>query len=231
LKLWLRDFFNQILIFSFLQFDLTTSPIFEILTIQHLFLPFVIILIASAFTTLFLAVSGRLVAHLKILQKQLKSSNYTMDEAKKMIAYHRKITEICSNFNQFFTEVLFVQFVLYVVFICTLGFTIAKATNIGVIFKSVTFLLTNMLTILIFNYTANEINLQSVQLSMSVYESPWYEASLGTRKMLLFLIMRFQVPTKISVPFYEPNLRTFINVRISTLACATIHKINFFFRF
>jgi hypothetical protein len=84
-------------------------------------------LCTAGFDGLFLAIGRHLVVHLKILKNRFKNAKFQQkNEIKNLISYQIKIEKSSSDFNEFNNEVLLIQFISFIILICTLGFNIAK---------------------------------------------------------------------------------------------------------
>ncbi len=105
------------------------SPLFELLSFNALFVLYTTVLSVIGCDNLFLSIGRNLVVHFKFFQNQIKNVNFQENRLKELILYQMEIKKCCSDFNKLYHDILFIQFMSFVIQICTLGYKIVKVIS------------------------------------------------------------------------------------------------------
>ncbi|KAK0157085.1 hypothetical protein PV328_011918, partial [Microctonus aethiopoides] len=166
--------------------------------------------------------------HLKILRYDIEyivnyikkysteSNNFHETEnifIKNCIQYHLLIFEFSRRFNDIFSSVIFFQFSISTLTLCTSVQTLTTLSFMSSEFITVTSYVACMLAqIFVLCWYANEVTLNSLSIRTAVYNMDWYSLSLKTQTNLLLIIARASYPiTFTGGPFVTLSLDSFVN--------------------
>ena len=87
---------------------------------------------------------------------------------------------------------------------------------------AVLFFITMVLKIFIYYWFSNEILVESQEIPLSIWNSPWYNFDEDIKKSLTLIIVRAQKPLSLMVgPFYQMSTETLVSVITSVIYIIT----------
>ncbi|XP_033220926.1 odorant receptor 46a-like [Belonocnema kinseyi] len=130
--------------------------------------------------------------------KYYKKSNSSAVIAE-CVEHHLHIVEFSRQINQIFYWVIFIQFSVSTVIICSSIYQLSRMPMGSAPFVSLSIYLSCMLfQVFLFCWYGNEVILQSLNLNNSVYEMDWTRLGIRERKELLIIMTRATKPIKIA---------------------------------
>ncbi|KAL9921930.1 odorant receptor 43a [Glossina fuscipes fuscipes] len=198
--------------------DMTASPIYEIFYIFQFPTPIILTTMYMPFVSLFASFAIFAKTALKVLQHRMNSIflyNYQTEEHQfaaltACITYYSRIARYVKNFNILVTYIVCVEFLLFGAIICSLLFCMNIIDSSTQIISIVMYILTMLYVLFTYYWHANEVIMESVQVSEAAYALPWYNCSKRFRKTILLFIMQSQQPLQIMVGnVYPMTLTTF----------------------
>ncbi|KAM7343357.1 odorant receptor 43a [Cochliomyia hominivorax] len=197
--------------------DMTAFPIYEIFYIIQFPTPLILTAMYMPFVSLFasFALFGK--TALMILQHKLKgiyaidrSEEQQFEALRECIAYYNRLACYIKDFNSLVTYIVFVEFLLFGAIICSLLFCMNIIETFTQIISIIMYILTMMYVLFTYYWHANEMLIESINVSEAAYSVPWYYCSKRFRKTLLLFIIRTQRPLQIMVGnIYPMTLATF----------------------
>nr|QXE93269.1 odorant receptor 43 [Eucryptorrhynchus brandti] len=146
---------------------------------------------------------------LRILQHQIRNfDNQTFNDdllmIKKFIRSHQDIIRFVGELNEAIKFMLLVEFLCSSINIASSIVHLSVAENMDDIGYSACCAGVLTTQLLVFVWHANEINIESVNISSALYEVPWYEKSLEIQKMISIMILRSQRPLTLTIGPFKP---------------------------
>ncbi|NP_001164395.1 odorant receptor 82 [Nasonia vitripennis] len=118
------------------------------------------------------------------------------------IDHHRRIIEFSEKLNSTFNVILFVQFAISSLVLCSSVYLLSKMKLVSVHFMSLSLYLSCMLyQIFLFCWYGNEVILQSLDLGNAVYHMDWTILSTEDKKKLLIVILLVRKPIQFTSSF------------------------------
>uniref|UniRef100_A0A2C9H5S0 Odorant receptor n=1 Tax=Anopheles merus TaxID=30066 RepID=A0A2C9H5S0_ANOME len=154
--------------------------------------------------------SSCLVAHFVIIQERFEGLRFDDGnrELKKLIEHHKYILRISDRVINAYKNVILNQLLISSVLLCMLGFqlVISVGTNIMVVYVAYGMAITIQVTY--YCYYGSQLYHESTQVHDAVFKSKWYDASVGTQKMLINCMMRAKKPVNAKSGFTQASLPT-----------------------
>nr|AID61244.1 odorant receptor [Calliphora stygia] len=173
-----------------------------------------------------------IVAQFHILKYRLRQAggenngDCSMKTISDCIAYHCRIIELASDFNDAFSVVVFIKFAISCVQICCLAFKLSRGE--GELFDQVyhgLFLICLSMQLMLYCYGGQRIMDESESIANEIYDSfHWESLSVANRKMLIFAMMRSQMPCNVCGVFFVANLALYLWVYRTAASMITLLK-------
>ncbi|XP_072375344.1 odorant receptor 10-like [Diabrotica undecimpunctata] len=162
------------------------------------------------FISLMTYISGQLI----VLQNHFreygpKCSNLKSYEEKyaylrQLILEHKKIIEYVEELDDNMKYLMLMEFTINSFQITAIFYELLTFERNAVIIFRLTYLFVMVLQIFLLAWHANEISLNSIDVSQAIYESEWYDLPYMIKQYLLIIMVRAQRPLSISVgPFFN----------------------------
>ncbi|KAF7265514.1 hypothetical protein GWI33_021087 [Rhynchophorus ferrugineus] len=148
-------------------------------------------------------------AKLNILNNLFRNYDATgenvFEEIRHLIVQHQFIIRYVDDLNKVLRQVIFVEFVLNSVnqAAVMVQFILYSHTWMDRIFW-LTYAFFLLVQLLVLTWHANEIHLQSLSISYSLYESHWYEQTHKIKQIVNIVMMRSQKPLNIYIGSWYP---------------------------
>ncbi|XP_011503569.1 PREDICTED: odorant receptor 46a, isoform A-like [Ceratosolen solmsi marchali] len=135
-----------------------------------------------------------------------KCSTKNINDSKKLLVkcvkYHRCILEYSEKLNNTLRIIIFIQFVVSLLVLCSSVYLLSKMKLVSMQFISLMLYLFCMLyQIFLYCWYGNEIILQSMDLGNVVYIIDWTNLKIKDKKNLLILMLLFCKPIKFTSTF------------------------------
>ncbi|XP_066249279.1 odorant receptor 10-like [Euwallacea similis] len=204
---------------------------FRSLLIQGLF-----ILIASAYfcmSQIFnISVILFVKAQLKFLQHKFKNfdcfkggDRSDLEHTISLTKCHQSVIMLVRALNEAMEPLLLLEFLLSSINIATVAFQTISAHTLSDIIFCVCYLVVLFAQLNLLAWYGNEIYLESMAVSDSVYESPWTNKSTEVRSILRMIILRAQRPLALKIgPFLPLTTYAAIAVIKSAYSFITVMK-------
>ncbi|XP_044737131.1 odorant receptor Or2-like [Chrysoperla carnea] len=145
-------------------------------------------------------------------------------EISNCIYHHNGIIKFVSDLRNWINPVMFLEFLVCSVMLCAIGF---QATMIdGITFKLfvyIEYLTASLIELFLFYWFANEVILESLKVSVSIWDCKWYTFDTKSRQLLVMIMMRSQRPLIFRAgPFNEMSLATYIGILKASYTYLTI---------
>ncbi|XP_023304747.2 odorant receptor 43a [Lucilia cuprina] len=197
--------------------DMTASPVYEIFYIIQFPTPMILTAMYMPFVSLFASFAMFGKSALMILQHKLqgicgdgKTEEEQFVALKDCIRYYNRMVSYTKNFNSLVTYIVFVEFLLFGTIICSLLFCMNIIETFTQLISIIMYILTMMYVLFTYYWHANEMLIESINVSEAAYSIPWYYCSKRFHKTLLLFIIRTQKPLQIMVGnIYPMTLATF----------------------
>ncbi|GAB0093844.1 Odorant receptor [Sergentomyia squamirostris] len=175
-----------------------------------------------AFDSLFCISISHLCMHYRLLQENLKvvvddpkederpsNAHENMNRLKSCIEKHQCLTRIRKYIEEIFTDVIFMNFFVSSINICSVGFLMA--TNRGYhAMKFFMLFLCYLVELFLFCWFGQELIDNSSSVAYSAYESSWYSTTQKFKKIMILVIHRSQFSEILTaLKFWDISLNTF----------------------
>ncbi|XP_018301510.1 uncharacterized protein [Mycetomoellerius zeteki] len=164
----------------------------------------------------------------KYLGNALCSLNEDKRGISKCIRHHLSIYKYAKTVNVIFNQVLFVQFFVSILVLCTSVYYLS--THITELSGTVTFLLYTIgmfVQIYIYCWSGNEVIIKSMRVGDAIYCMDWPLLSINEKKELLMVMIRSTIPIKFTSSFLIIlSLQSYSNV--SRTSNMQMFSLNFF---
>uniref|UniRef100_A0A1B0GLS2 Odorant receptor n=1 Tax=Lutzomyia longipalpis TaxID=7200 RepID=A0A1B0GLS2_LUTLO len=185
--------------------DYMKSPIYEIIYIYEVFVTPPGASLYIPFSNLFSAFCMFAVVLVKILKykiNNLKQSNDSDENVTKklhnVLEYHKLLIEFVEEINQIVTYICLIELVFFVLLLCALLFVLNIVKLLPQIIMSCLYIILIMTQLFSLYWNANELWVESLDISQTIYFSPWYNMDQKTKMKLLLMMARTQRPLKIT---------------------------------
>ncbi|EDW80541.1 uncharacterized protein Dwil_GK11590 [Drosophila willistoni] len=126
------------------------------------------------------------------------------------IAYHQRILQLCLDMNDIFGVSLLCNFVSSSFIICFVGFQMTIGGEIDSLVMLMLFLFCAMVQVFMIASYAQRLLDSSEDIGLAVYNHDWSMADLRYRKMLILIVKRAQLPSRLKAT-------TFLSVSLVTV--------------
>ncbi|RLZ02264.1 Odorant receptor 41 [Cephus cinctus] len=144
------------------------------------------------------------VEKLIILTRSKKTENETKKEYKeileKCILYHNRIIKITKIIEKIFDPVIFVQFLVTVLTLCSSVFQLSRHSILSVeIIRLILYLICMLFQLFFYCHHGNQLLLKSVEVGNDLYKMDWLSLSPSRRKDLLMIMIRTNKPIQLTL--------------------------------
>nr|UEN71222.1 olfactory receptor 39 [Gregopimpla kuwanae] len=214
-----NDLPNRVLPFkAWIPYNLETFPAFLLAYFHQTLANIICATVCAANETLVTGLMLQACAQLEILSHRLenlpKLIEYpkTVEENKKRIGkhntlelklfsdcikHHHRIIEFSTSLNATFSHVIFVQFAISIIVVCTSLFKLSKMKIMsGEFLSMILYLLAILVQIFIYCWYGNEVMIKSIEVGNAAYAMDWTLLNVNIRKNILILMIRALRPIK-----------------------------------
>ncbi|XP_057330617.1 odorant receptor 33a-like isoform X1 [Microplitis mediator] len=144
---------------------------------------------------------------LQIMSENNKPQKEIITTERKMIAEwvenHRDILNLVKFINNTFEKVIFVQYTVSSLLLCTIAFLLSHAEPGTVKFAgNLAFFATMFFQILLPCYCADKLTYEFLDISTTIYDTNWYHLSSNARKSVVIIIRQSYRPVMITSSFF-----------------------------
>ncbi|GAB0091751.1 Odorant receptor [Sergentomyia squamirostris] len=181
------------------------SPIYEIIYVYEILVTVPGASLYIPFSNLFTSFCMFAVVLVKILKykiKNLKTEHDTeemiTDKLHQIIEYHKVLIEFVEEMNQIVTYICLIELVFFVILLCALLFVLNIVKLLPQIIMSCLYIFLIMTQLFSLYWNANELTVESFDITQAIYNSPWYNMSEKIKKKMHLLLVRAQRPLRVS---------------------------------
>ncbi|XP_037953769.1 odorant receptor 43a [Teleopsis dalmanni] len=198
--------------------NMTQTPVYEIFYILQLPTPVILTAMYMPFVNLFGAFAMFGKATLTILQHNLKqickdnekSEHQMYEDLIACILYYKRIARYVKDFNSLVTYIVSVEFLLFNCILCSLLFCINIIKSATQIVSVIMYIFTMLYVLFTYYWYANELLVESLKVSESVFSMQWYNADKRFKSTVLIFGALTQKPLRLMVGnVYPMTLETF----------------------
>ncbi|XP_043472153.1 odorant receptor 13a-like [Leptopilina heterotoma] len=174
-------------------------------------------------------------AHFKLLQYQisklkpinsrncLKNDDETFEDIVRVIKLHQQVLNYSSAVEDVFSSVVLLQTILSITAICGFGFNFLMVDGGHNTATYAVHLIGGIFQLLIFCWPPNCLLLESMNIGLSAYDSPWYGWTKKERKLIEIITFRSQRAAYLSSgKFAYMSLQAFTSILSSAFSFFTL---------
>ncbi|XP_065079026.1 odorant receptor Or2-like [Ochlerotatus camptorhynchus] len=184
------------------------SPLYEILFVTQAVLTFPGCCMYIPFTSFFVSTSLFGLIQIKSLQYRLenfqqcaagKSNKEQRSQLEAIINDHQRVIAYVGELNGLVANICLLELLSFGMMLCALLFLLIVIDHMAQIIIVVAYIFMIISQIFAFYWHANEVREESMAIAEAAYSGPWVEVDQASKKKLLLIILRAQVPLEISV--------------------------------
>nr|CAD31950.1 putative chemosensory receptor 9 [Heliothis virescens] len=138
---------------------------------------------------------------------------YDKTKFKELAVRHIELMRCVNLLEKIFSKSILFNALTSSVIICVTGFNVLVVDNIVMMASFTAFLLFGLMQIFLYCYYGDTIMRSSMQVSTSIYNSPWYNIRAADRKGFFIVIIRAQKPCELTANgFFKINLSAFTSI-------------------
>ncbi|XP_018567067.2 odorant receptor Or2-like [Anoplophora glabripennis] len=140
------------------------------------------------------------------------------------ILKHKGIIRYLEEYNDTMKNIMLLDFLQSSLQLASImiQFVLTKATVFNIIFHA-EFVFSMLLRLLVYYWYANEIMLESINVSTAIYECGWYDEPKKVKQMMLLMIQRANKVLKLDIgPFTTMTLGTFLSILKASYSYLTV---------
>jgi 7tm Odorant receptor len=164
-------------------------------------------IIFTSFIVTFLGMIVMLAIKFMVVNSDVRRSLVTFDskELSQAIDRHNQAIELVSKFNESFSLGLLVNFAAVSMVLCMTLFTIINSEKTSDIFMFGSIILMIMNQVAVLCHYENQLEISSLEIAETVYESKWYESTdKGQLASLKLILIRAQKPCQVKTWKFKP---------------------------
>ncbi|EAT42450.1 AAEL006005-PA [Aedes aegypti] len=210
------------------------SPLYEILYVMQAVLTFPGCCMYIPFTSFFASTSLFGLIQIKSLQYRLenfkqngtgKSNKEQRSQLEAIISDHQRVIAYVGELNGLVTYICLVELLSFGMMLCALLFLLVIIEHYAQLIIVVSYIFMIISQIFAFYWHANEVREESMAIGEAAYSGPWIELDQASKKKLLLVILRSQVPLEISVGnVYPMTLEMFQSLLNASYSYFTLLK-------
>nr|XP_050864274.1 odorant receptor 85c-like isoform X1 [Vespula vulgaris] len=194
---------KQLILKMELPFDITKSPIYELVNIVIFLQEFMATSMSSMLSALLVTLILHVDGQVEIICHQLSDISSLIQKGKscskilKLSIYkHQRIINFTDNIENIFTYIALIQFLSNTLVICSLGFLIitsldSEQRNV-ILAKTIPYYVLANLEAFALCYAGEYLSSKSTDIERAAYHSNWYELDPSESRFLLLLMIRSQ---------------------------------------
>ncbi|XP_059612734.1 odorant receptor 4-like [Phlebotomus argentipes] len=183
----------------------------------------VVVVYHIAFDSLFCISVSHLCMHYRLLQEDIKvaarvteNGEFVSEESeiylRNCIEKQQSLAKFRDDLANIFTDVIFVNFFVSSINICSVGFLMATNPIYHAI-KFFMLFICYLIELFLFCWFGQELIDNSMKVADSAFECKWYSSSQKFKKMITYIIHRSQNPQVLNaLKFWEISLKTFTKI-------------------
>ncbi|XP_029728040.2 odorant receptor Or2-like [Aedes albopictus] len=210
------------------------SPLYEILYVMQAVLTFPGCCMYIPFTSFFASTSLFGLIQIKSLQHRLenfrqhgsgKSNKEQRSQLEAIISDHQRVIAYVGELNGLVTYICLVEFLSFGMMLCALLFLLVIIDHYAQLVIVVSYIFMIISQIFAFYWHANEVREESMAIGEAAYSGAWIDMNQASKKKLLLVILRSQVPLEISVGnVYPMTLEMFQSLLNASYSYFTLLK-------
>nr|XP_049706337.1 odorant receptor 67c [Helicoverpa armigera] len=199
-------------------FDVHHCPAWQLIYFHQVWATAIVIMSMFGCDSLFYGLCVYIKTHFQLLGLRFENivgatKSETQRNLAKAVVRHQELIDLVNQMELLYSKSSLVNIITSSILICLSAFNITVVDKLNVILAFVTFLVMSLSQISLVCYFADLLMAASMEISGSVYRSPWYEADNHSKKILLLVIMRSQKACKLTAwNFADLNLGAFTTI-------------------
>ncbi|XP_059612813.1 odorant receptor 82a-like [Phlebotomus argentipes] len=195
-----------------------TTPGFEICTTAYYMITIMCVFGGCGFDSYFLESCFYLSGHFRIIYRRFRSVKYATEakddrkfqsQISTIVNYHNEILNACADLQDIVRSAIFPFLLFDSVVICTCVYTLLAMPNLIVTIAFMGITIAAVAQIFVLTYSGQVLINKSQDLTNSIYDSEWYIASPGQRRLLILCMMRARKGFTFKMGIFQLALPTF----------------------
>ncbi|XP_033610681.1 odorant receptor 49b [Cryptotermes secundus] len=142
----------------------------------------------------------------------------------KCIRYHQNLLKFCVEVNDFLSNVLLFDLIIFQILMCLPPLQLILGQNVSML-RFVSSIVDTGIWPLLICFWGEALSNQSLSVQRAAYGCSWYNRSQSLKKLLHFFIMRSKKPVRMTAgKFYYISLETFADIENKVYAYFTLLK-------
>ncbi|KAH1011788.1 hypothetical protein HUJ04_001081 [Dendroctonus ponderosae] len=108
------------------------------------------------------------------------------------------------DFNENVRSLILIEFLISSVNIACVAFQLISANRIADDIFTPCFLLVLFGQLLVLAWPANEMSMESLGVSIAIYDFPWYQKNIAIQNMARVVLLRAQTPLRLTIGLFNP---------------------------
>ncbi|KAH1018271.1 hypothetical protein HUJ05_006077 [Dendroctonus ponderosae] len=108
------------------------------------------------------------------------------------------------DFNENMRSLILIEFLISSVNIACVAFQLISANRITDDIFTPCFLFVLFGQLLVLAWPANEMSMESLGVSIAIYDFPWYQKNIAIQNMARVVLLRAQTPLRLTIGLFNP---------------------------